>query len=48
MLDQLALVKSYLIAEFKLYAFLTNVFNDVEAVADSLGALSIAQQPEKT
>lgn len=28
-------------------SFLTNVFDDVEAVADRLRALSIAQQPEK-
>lgn len=27
--------------------FLTNVFDDVEAVTDCLGGLSIAQQPEK-
>lgn len=27
--------------------FLTNVFDDVEAVADCLGAISIPQQPEK-
>lgn len=27
--------------------FLTNVFDNLEAVADCVGALSIAQQPEK-
>lgn len=28
-------------------SFLTNVFDDAEAVADFLGAIAIAQQPEK-
>lgn len=28
-------------------SFLTDVFDDVDAVADCLGAVSIAQQPEK-